>query len=397
MTPPNAKEKATDHVVIEIKEEVPKPRHERARASTILALHQYENDFLHRVVEDAGQWAFGTVLVELWVLNEARTHLERPDNGWWLDPIYHACGGEGCKLCRLVDASREDYVTPAPCAPGVGLPGALWTEVQQGNPANNRRTPTRVGDSDFQFKKMPSRRQSMLSRRSTGRDGEDVFGEVKMPKCVKWREVNPLAEDPDRPWCPRLKFLRDCGLGWCAGVPFDLGGQTGIVVYMARDQADFRKLTNPVNEAYLAHATLLIGAAYSLLEPRRAAETTRKAELRASVARVRNVIKVCAALGKPLDVLVEEQEHKLEAAAVSTKMDATIEENMCADITRFVQNKVQVTARKCLGANVKAPPPFTWEQTAWTFFGAFTTLLIITNINVQLVEAYGSEYSIVLG
>ena len=232
---------------------------------------------------------------------------------------------------------------------------------------------------------------------SSGQDGEDTYGEVITPKSIQWREVNALAVDPDQPWCARLKFLADCGLAWAAGVPFDLGGQTGIVVYMARAQADFRKLSNPVNEAYLAHATLLIGAAYGLLGPRRAAENARKAELRATVTRVRNVIKVCAALGKPLDAVVKEQEHKLQAAVTSTHIDDTIEENRCADITRSVQNKLQVTARKCLGANVKAPPPFTWEQTAWTFFAAFATLLILTNINVELVEAYGSEYSIVLG
>jgi hypothetical protein len=274
------------------------------------------------------------------------------------------------------------------------LPGALWAEVQQGNIAKKRGTSTRVGES--------VRRQSAFSGRNTaitssGQDDKEVHGEVMTPKCLRWREVNALAADPDQPWCARLKFLADCGLGWAAGVPFDLGGQTGIVVYMARAQADFRRLSNPVNEAYLAHATLLIGAAYGLLGPRRAAENARKAELRATVARVRSVIKVCAALGKPLDVVVEEQKQKLQAAVASTKIDDTIEENMCADITRSVQNKLQVTARKCLGANVKAPPPFTWEQTAWTFFAVFATLLILTNINVELVEAYGSEYSIVLG
>jgi hypothetical protein len=395
MTPPNAKEKVTDHVVVDIMEAVPEPKPKRAdiRKPTI-AQHQYDNDFLHRVVEDAGRWAFGTVLVELWVLNEDRTLLERPDNGWWLDPIYHACGGEGCKLCRLVDASREDYVTPAPCVPGVGLPGALWAEVQPGNLAKKRSASTRVGES--------VRRQSIISGRNTaitssGLDDEDTYGEVMTPKSVKWREVNPLANDPDQPWCARLKFLADCRLGWAAGVPFDLGGQTGIVVYMARDQADFRKLSNPVNEAYLAHATLLIGAAYSLLGPRRAAENARKAEVHATVVRVRNAMKVCVALGKPLDVAVDKQEQKVQAAVASTKMDDTIEENMCADTTRFVQNKLQVTVRKCMGANVKAPPPSTWEQTAWTFFAALATLLILTNINVELVEAYGSEYSIVLG
>jgi hypothetical protein len=405
MTPPNAKEKTTtDHVVVEIKEKVPEPRFDRAdiRASPT-ARHQHDNDFLHRVVEDAGRWAFGTVLVELWVLNEDRTHLERPDNGWWVDPIYHACG-EGCKICRLVDASREDYMTPAPCAPGVGLPGALWAQGQQGNPANSRRASTSVGDS-FRQSVFSGRSPSIFAGGRGTPSGREVecstsFGVVVTPKNVKWREVNSLAVDPDQPWNPRLKFLADCGLGWAAGVPFDLGGKTGIVVYMARDQADFRKLSDPVNEAYLAHATLLIGAAYSIRGPRRAAEIARKAELNATVARVRNKIKAFAALGKPLDLVVDEQGHILQAAtaaAASTKIDATTEESMCADTARFVQNKIQVTARKFLGANVKAPPPFTWEQTAWTFFGTFATLLILTNINVELVEAYGSEYSIVLG
>lgn len=107
-----------------------------------LAIHSYDaydDDLLHRAVADAGRWAYGTVLVEVWV--QHGTSLVRPPSGWWLDPVYHAqpCGIESCQLCRLTDKERPDYVAPAPLIPGEGLPGALWAELQGGTTSNRRR------------------------------------------------------------------------------------------------------------------------------------------------------------------------------------------------------------------------------------------------------------------
>ena len=92
----------------------------------------YDDDLLHRAVADAGRWAYGTVLVEVWI-HTGGTTLIRPTSGWWLDPMYPlACRQTttGTDVSRLVDETRPDYVPPTPLVPGEGLPGVLWAELE---------------------------------------------------------------------------------------------------------------------------------------------------------------------------------------------------------------------------------------------------------------------------
>jgi hypothetical protein len=92
----------------------------------------YDKEFFQRVVADAGRWAYGVVLVEVWVMNQHRTHLERPEGGCWVDPVARDYGQENnTKFQRLIDPTREDYFPPIPHAPGVGIPGALWAQQHQ--------------------------------------------------------------------------------------------------------------------------------------------------------------------------------------------------------------------------------------------------------------------------
>lgn len=41
----------------------------------------YDDNLLHRAVADAGRWAYGTILVEVWALSEDHTLLTRPEAG----------------------------------------------------------------------------------------------------------------------------------------------------------------------------------------------------------------------------------------------------------------------------------------------------------------------------
>jgi hypothetical protein len=288
-------------------------------------------------------------------MNETRTHLFRPENGWWIDPY-----AQESKFDPLTDPSSPNYLELAPLAPGVGLPGALWAETND--------------------------KISNIS---------DVLA-----REVKWREIKPLADDPDQPSNPRLKYLAECGLGLAAGVPFKVGAKEGVVVYMARENANVRKLTDPVNEEYLTHATLMIGSAYSLSVPRQAVVKARQSERDDAWRRVKTKLKVIRALGIPLKDLVHEQSQqssKQQSFALRLGDAVAHRRMICTDSLNKVVEKIRMTARKCLGANVKAPPTFTWGQTAWTFFGAFSTLAILTNINDALLKNYGSEYGIVMG
>jgi hypothetical protein len=74
-----------------------------------------DDELLHRAVADAGRWAYGTIFVEVWLLNEKRTELYRPEAGWWIDPIYHLShcvdnkdDNDNDQLSRLTHKKRSD-------------------------------------------------------------------------------------------------------------------------------------------------------------------------------------------------------------------------------------------------------------------------------------------------
>jgi hypothetical protein len=331
----------------------------------------YDRDFFHQVVRDAGRWAFGVVAVEVWVLNAAKTHLFRPDHGWWIDPYAIDCG-ENHTFDRLTDSSREDYLEATPLAPGCGLPGALYAQIQRGNLA-------------------AAASQNNILHHS-----------------VTWREVKPIAEDPDQPYNPRMQFLAAAGLGWAAGIPFAIGSLEGLVVYMARTTANIQKLLEPMNTDYLTHATLLIGSAYALRVPRLKVEKARREYTHNTMQRVKRKLRVLRILNKPLDRFVHEESERLSSRPTPALMYEQLGETArtsiashpqtrCTAIWKRVAQKAVTTWKKCRGSNAQPPPPFNWRQTAWSFVGTFVTLMFLTLINKTMTEKFGSEYGIVLG
>jgi len=380
----------------------------------------FDNDLLHRAVEDAGRWAFGTVFVEVWVLNDARTHLIRPGNGWWIDPAFcsaeddhhGATGGkhydEGKNLMRLIDPSNPKYLMPEPLPAGCGLPGILWAESQTPSSGASSSIRSRADAMGGAAASQRSVRKNGMSERGVGGGGGmDQYGSPVLRNRIHWREVNALANDPDQPYNPRLIHLAKCGLGWAAGVPFKLGGSEGIVVYMARQTIDQKRLKNPSNESYLSHATLLIGAAYSLRLPRRAAVEARKEELHQTVMRVKAKLRAVMKMGShALEQLVEgdlvvQDDAGTKPGGGKVGTSASSMDGQAAFSTRphdnYVIRKIQSSIRKFFGANVQGPPVFSWEQALFSFLAAFVTLMIITNINKALVEEHGPTAGIVLG
>ena len=90
-------------------------------------------------------------------------------------------------LLRLVDDTREDFVRPDPLAPGVGLAGALWSELSSNNNLFNQNLQTTV----------PGHRRH---RRSLTPGSGSMFdlGKLLNEKNIVWREVEPIANDPDQ-------------------------------------------------------------------------------------------------------------------------------------------------------------------------------------------------------
>jgi hypothetical protein len=304
-----------------------------------------DDGLLHRAVEDAGRWAYGTVLAELWVWNDDHTALVRPEAGWWVDPAFHSGAqcGKSCGMCRLFDPKRADYVPPKPVAAGVGLPGVLWAEKSRG-------------------------------------------------KKIVWREVKGIANDPDQPYNPRLQLLGSVGLGWAAAVEFNRLGYSGIVIYMAREGVDLQRLQTESNEAYLLAASDFAAAAYVLRGPRERAMHERRSELAAVLRRARNRILALTRMGINIEKLVEDN----AAAATEANKPYYMASFSSGQCLGDVQHRMMTVYRKALGGDVQPPPAMGWQQSIFTFFGCFITLLALTRLNVHVNEHLGPDYTFTL-
>ena len=319
------------------------------------------------------------------VLNQDHTRLIRPEGAWWVDPMYHRDCDEDCQICRLTNPARQDFVPPAPLAPGEGLPGVLWAETGTTTslPPLSRSGSGVAGS----VHRLPS--SSLHRQTSKG----IIFPNAKPNFSVVWRELKPIADDPDQPWNPRLQVLANLGLGWAAAVSFAMHGQQGIVVYMAREGVDFRRLQSPTNEAYLMAASEFAGAAYALRMPRRQVLQERHEEQKDAWNRVRNKIAALRRAGVTISECVNKEEHKPNESIVNVPFSP-------GNWRRWIvptKTKAVSTIRKTVGAGTQPPPVFGWDQTLLTFVGVFISMLMLTRLNVHMIEQRGQDYAIVLG
>jgi hypothetical protein len=368
---------------------------------------QYDSHLLKRAVSDAGRWAYGIILVEVWALNSDQTFLYRPDNGYWIDPVYHnpRCHRQGCEICRLVDPTHPKYVEPRNQSPGQGLPGVLWSEVAQSWTKSFRETLAGkiLGTSSSGNPKssggMSSSNNSFLEPNA-----------IRIPTShfsthILWRSIPQLDSDPDQPWNPRLKLLATLGLGLAAAVPFNLHGDQGIVIYMARDNVDRTRLQSESNEAYLVSASDLIAAAYALRGPRQQVVRDRHAELSSALHRVRR--KVLALHRQGLDLKAYVDQHAAGGGA-EVEEDTAVGDGLrhrkpsaaikiIREATQATQAALATSVRKAKGAGAPIPPVYSRKQSLLTFFGSFATLLAITSLSDHFQTMWGPDYGIVLG
>jgi hypothetical protein len=85
--------------------------------------------FFQQILNDIGRLAFGVIFIEVWILNDDKTHLIR--GGIWIDPVVLHGDGTTNSFQRLIDPKASDYFPPSPFSPGVGIPGTLWSASKE--------------------------------------------------------------------------------------------------------------------------------------------------------------------------------------------------------------------------------------------------------------------------
>jgi len=321
---------------------------------------KFDMEMLQRTIGDTGRWAFGTIAVEAWVLNESTGKLVRPPMGLWVDPVLSRGSEANEAVLRLVDTERPDHVGPDPLAPGIGLPGVLWSD---------------------------------LARNASG---------ARNMQNVVWRDLESIRVDPDQPYNLRLKLSLEAGIGLVAGVPYHFRNTRGLVLYMARKTADITKLKSKCNTDYLLSATDAIGSIVALSGRRRACLAERRKEREDVRRRLRlkmvAVVRIKGTLLKEGRDRVDQTgndvpvigDHSGHASFVSgAKLGGN---NYCGSI----KGKFMMVLRKCKGANNEPPPPMGNFESIWTFCGVFVSLLMLLYFSDAIAKR-NPQYSLVLG
>jgi hypothetical protein len=407
---------------------------------------EYDAQRLQRAVADAGRWAYGIVLVEVWTLNQDRTFLYRPDGGFWLDPVFHSprCRGRSdendnddneCEICRLVYPDHPRYVAPRNQAPGQGLPGALWSgssspaappapapgSIGIGSNSNSNSSWTRsfrqslVGAKFLGGRGMSSSApNSFLEPAPAFRTSASAPRSSISPGFV-WRSIPQLDSDPDQPWNPRLKLLAELGLGLAAAVPFSLRVEQGIVVYAARGAADGARLRSEANETYLAVAADGVAAACALRGPRRRVAADRSRELAGAWRLVRDKVRELSKQRVDLKEHVHRRSRGERDDGVDADVGASSQPppelddgprnrrphraalSAAGKAAGAARAALTTSARKAKGAGAPIPPACGWGQSAVTFVGSLATLLAVTSLSDRFQGLWGPEYGMVLG
>jgi hypothetical protein len=371
-------------------EESPEPA--RPRPPRLNEHVSYEENLLSRTLEDAGHWAYGIVATELWVYDDANGYLLRPEGAFWCDRTLHPRHGskkeyEDCPMCALVYREHPNFVRPLPVFPGVGMPGVLWAEAGKAEDADTTR-----------------RQMSTLAEHD---ESEDIY----------WRDVQALAADPDQPYNERLQNVSTADLGWAGAVPFNVEGQRGIVIYWSRTSVNMDQLQGVSNVRYLLAAAQYVSIAWALRLPRFATIREREERLRVLWRRLRLRMIAVIRIGATLDDIsngriYEPKPEKRQGSKFSSLNDPKevarimmeegkhlAEKTVEAANTqrKLVTRKLKALARKCRGANIRAPPVFTWGASIWSFVGTLISLLILLNVNEHIKGTYGDKYALTLG
>ena len=139
---------------------------------------------------------------------------------------------------RLTETTRLDFVSKAATDPGVGVAGALWSESNSNALSTKTFAAVQSGVQSLSETisdrlhlniTSPHRRtvRGMIVSSHFNQENEQVSNRVL------WRDIESLAEDPDQPYDERLQLFAKAGFILAAGIPFDVRGFKGIVVFFA--------------------------------------------------------------------------------------------------------------------------------------------------------------------
>ena len=327
---------------------------------------------VQRAISDAGENAFGIMAIDLWTLDEKDGKLHHYGHSGmnWISKVYRNQLSDDTNqseiletLDRLVNTTRDDFLEPLPQPIGVGLAGILWS--QQVNLANYSN---------------PS-------------------------QALKWHEVREFSMDPDQMPYERMIYIEKV-FGKVTGIPFEMFGLKGVVLYFARKAANSDSLNTPVNATFLRVAAQNIASSAAMTIPRLQSVDARK-ELIAKILRrtkakisVMRVFKnIARDSQRNLDIEAQEEVHE-KTRLKSTQGRDMLKISFVKAVTysKYIVTKAKSTLKKSTNPPGLHPPPGAPLKVAQvSFVGSFITLMILGYLNWIIKNATNDEYGMVLG
>ncbi|KAL3804497.1 hypothetical protein HJC23_002536 [Cyclotella cryptica] len=186
---------------------------------------------------------------------------------------------------RLAYTSRIDYLAPEPVESGCSLAGALWSETPTSN-----------------FLEAFSNRVSSIGYTIHKRAGflAGLQPIQSADESISWRDVGELVKDPNQPYDARLQLLSKAGFKLAAGIPVDIPGFRGIIIFFANPYSDRRKLCLDNNAQLILRSACYIAAAAALLVPMKIASDIKNNQSIENWRRLRLKILAIVRFQKPL-------------------------------------------------------------------------------------------------
>ncbi|KAL7535602.1 hypothetical protein ACHAXR_006595 [Thalassiosira sp. AJA248-18] len=307
---------------------------------------------------------------------------------------------------RLTDTTRLDYLSQKTTDPGVGVAGALWSDATTSKPL------AVVQHGVQSISSSVHRRVSLLAGLPTHNHGHENAN------SVLWREVDSLAEDPDQ------SFAK-AGFKLAAGIPFDIRGYRGIVVFYANPHADARKLRDDANSQLIQFAAQFIGSAAAIHNPIQNAILAKNRRpisnwkrLRVKIMAVIKFQRPCirrrsrsGSFGSPSMRRVDSFKLGMRRVA-SFAMNREDSLKILSDATSRLKKDIEKTVidvqyaskakgmkwwQKVQGGHAMTPPAFNIQQCMWTFVGVGSTHTMLSWLDSFIVSKSAGKYQLVLG
>jgi hypothetical protein len=189
-----------------------------------------------------------------------------------------------------------------------------------------------------------------------------------------------------------MKVLEEAGFGKATGVAFDIMGQRGVVVYLARESASSLLLNETSNVEYLRASAQHIGTACALTKFRQASAVTKETRTNLSYRRIVTNMQCASALlslhrsvsSKSLRSLDEASNKPMKRTSsfhvlVGSKIQS-FHKNIsqtCQGMLNLTRRRVDLVYKKSRGSNLKPPPGSSWTTASWTFVGSFATFAVL--------------------